>query len=93
MRSTATFDPDVSQRLEKRVKATGKTRKAVLNEALRVGLNALESTAESPKPFVLRTFKGTLLYPDRLPSHVLADIEAEDFMEKHREILAQQKSR
>lgn len=40
MRTTLTLDPDVEQLLKREMRRTGKTMKAIVNEALRVGLGA-----------------------------------------------------
>ena len=38
MRTTLTLEPDVAERLQKEIRRTGKSLKAVVNEALRLGL-------------------------------------------------------
>lgn len=38
MRTTLTLDPDISERIQQEMRRTGKGLKAVVNEALRVGL-------------------------------------------------------
>jgi len=83
MRSTATFEPDVSSRLQKLVARRQQSKKAVLNEVMRCGLDALESAEVAPKPFVLVPFRSGKVLDHRSASEILDDIDAEAFLEKH----------
>ena len=88
MRSTATFDPDVSSRLQKLVARRHQTKKAVLNEVMRLGLDLLENESES-KPFVLVPFEATgPLLDQRLPTEIGAELEMQDEIERHNRIMA-----
>jgi hypothetical protein len=51
MRTTLTLEPDVAARLKAAVKARRRPLKAVVNEALRAGLAALEKSALSRKAY------------------------------------------
>lgn len=50
MRTTLTIDPDVAARLDREMKRSGLGLKAVVNEALRVGLGMTDKPVE-PRPF------------------------------------------
>ncbi len=56
MRTTLTLEPDVAARLEQLVKKKRQPLKAVVNDALRAGLDALEKPAAPKKPFRTRGF-------------------------------------
>jgi hypothetical protein len=56
VRTTLTLDDDVAARLERQVKIRGDSFKAVINDALRAGLDALEKPRERPKRFVTEGF-------------------------------------
>lgn len=93
MRSTATFEPDVSSRLQKLIARRQQSKKAVLNEVMRRGLDALEHEPP-PKPFVLMPFENSGAVLDHRSAHeILADDEAEAFLEKHRRVEAQWQAR
>lgn len=49
MRTTLTLDPDVAERLRTEIRRTGKTLKAVLNEALRLGLGLAGKPRGAPR--------------------------------------------
>ena len=51
MRTTLTIDDDVAARLETAMRTTRRPLKAVVNEALRAGLKALEIPAREWKPY------------------------------------------
>jgi len=53
MRTTLTLDPDVAERLRQEVRRTGKGLKALVNEALRLGLG-LAGKPKRPSRFVVR---------------------------------------
>jgi Arc/MetJ-type ribon-helix-helix transcriptional regulator len=77
MRTTLTLDPDVAARL-KRLSQGGRF-KDVVNEALRRGLERLESK-EPRRPYRIRAVKGE---PRRTDldniGEVLAEIEGDDY--------------
>jgi hypothetical protein len=80
MRTTLTIDDDVAARLEQTMKKRRTSLKAVVNEALRVGLDVLDKGRPSPKRF--RT-KGFDLGPSLVGSldnveEVLSRVEGED---------------
>ena len=54
MRTTLTLDDDVVAMLEKARRSQDKSFKAVVNEALRMGLAALDSPAQSRPPYRMR---------------------------------------
>ncbi|HLF56446.1 MAG TPA: ribbon-helix-helix protein, CopG family [Thermoanaerobaculia bacterium] len=53
MRTTVTLDDDVSAQLEREMRATGKSFKQALNDAVRQGL-AQRTKAAAIEPFVVR---------------------------------------
>lgn len=80
MRTTLTLDPDVAARLEQIVRKRRRPFKAVVNEALRLGLEVLDRPRPAPAPF--RT-KGFSLGPSLVGSldnieEVLSRAEGED---------------
>lgn len=56
MRTTLTLDADVAARLEQLVRKRRKPLKAIVNEALRAGLDAIARPAPSRKPFKTKGF-------------------------------------
>jgi hypothetical protein len=79
VRTTLTLEPDVAARLKAAVKSRRRSFKAVVNEALRAGLAALEKCPDARTPF--RT-KGFNLGPSLASSldnieDVLARVEGE----------------
>ena len=85
MRSTATFEPDVSSRLEKLMSRRRQTKKSVFNEVMRRGLDVLEQEQDAPpKPYVLVPFENSGAVLDRRSAHeILDDMDAEAFLDKH----------
>lgn len=53
MRTTLTLEDDVAARLQRLLEARDTTLKALVNEALRRGLDVLEHPAEPPAPYSL----------------------------------------
>jgi hypothetical protein len=49
MRTTLTLDPDVAERLQREVRRTGKSLKAAVNEALRLGLGLAGRAPKAPR--------------------------------------------
>lgn len=85
MRTTVTLDPDVVQGLRELQEAKSLTPKAAINEALRLGLRGLrDARAELREPFVQKTYDmGEIRYNGRNASEVLAELDFEEYAEKH----------
>lgn len=49
MRTTLTLEPAVAERVRQQIRRTGKPLKAVVNEALRLGLGIAGKTARAPR--------------------------------------------
>ena len=49
MRTTLTIEPDVERLLQRAMRRTGRSMKAVVNEALRLGLGARTKPARAPR--------------------------------------------
>jgi hypothetical protein len=49
MRTTLTLDPDVAARVRQEVRRSGRTLKAVVNEALRLGLGLARKPPRAPR--------------------------------------------
>jgi hypothetical protein len=49
MRTTLTLDPDVAERLQREIRRTGKSLKAAVNEALRLGLGLSSKPPKVPR--------------------------------------------
>lgn len=68
MRTTLTLDPDVAERLHSETRRTGKSLKAVVNDAIRLGLGLAGRRAPAPRfvvePHALGLRPG--IDPDRL---------------------------
>ena len=80
MRTTLTIEDDVAVRLEKAVRRRRQSFKAIVNQALRAGLDAMEAPKPSREPF--RT-TGFNLGPSLVGSldnieEVLSRVEGED---------------
>ncbi len=79
MRTTLTLDPDVAERLAGEIRRTGKSLKATVNDALRVGLGLGGKRPRGPRfvvephPFGLRPGVD----PDRL-NQLVDELEAEE---------------
>ncbi|MBI1872982.1 MAG: ribbon-helix-helix protein, CopG family [Acidobacteria bacterium] len=56
MRTTLTLDADVAARLEHLMRKRRRPLKAVVNEALRAGLDAIDKPAPARKPFRTKGF-------------------------------------
>jgi hypothetical protein len=83
MRTTLTIDPDVEEKLVKRMAQKKLSLKAAVNEALRAGLSAVEGN-ETPKftiePFSLRFKPG--VDTDKL-NQLVDEMETEEFARKY----------
>lgn len=79
MRTTITLEPDVAERLAGEVRRTGKTFKAAVNDALRLGLGLAGKRLRGPrfvvKPHALGLRPG--VDPDRL-NQLVDELEAEE---------------
>ena len=83
MRTTLTFDPDVEQLLQEEMRRTNRSRKAVVNDALRIGLGMLTASPRVPpfevEPHAFGFRPGT--DSDRL-NQLVDEMEADDFARK-----------
>jgi hypothetical protein len=82
MRTTLTLDSDVALRLTEKIKVTRKPMKEIINEALRIGLNAPQSTPSKRfvvKPHALGLRPG--IDPDKL-NQLMDEMEVQDFLTK-----------
>ena len=80
MRTTLTLDDDVAARLERVMEKRRQTLKAVVNDALRAGLQALDKARPAARPYRVRPFN---LGPSLVGSldnveEVLSRVEGED---------------
>lgn len=85
MRTTLTLDRDVSERLEREMRRTGKGMKSTVNEALRVGLGIVGKPVQPP-PFRITAFVSGLqpgIDPDKM-NQLVDELEAEEFVRKQR---------
>ena len=86
MRTTLTIEPDVARRIEKEIRRTRKTLKAVINDALKAGF------AMSGKPDALPPFKVEAhnfgfhagIDPDRM-NQLADELETDAILEKLRQ--------
>ena len=79
MRTTLTLDPDVAERLAGEIRRTGKSLKATVNDALRLGLGLGRNRRRGPR-FVVDSHPFGLLPgvdPDRL-NQLVDELEAEE---------------
>lgn len=85
MRTTLTLDDDVAKRLASEIRRTGKSLKAVVNEAIRMSLGLAGKRREGPRfrvephPFGLRPG----IDPDRL-NQLVDELEVEEALRKLR---------
>lgn len=80
MRTTLTLDDDVAARLERQVKRRGQSFKAVVNDALRAGLDILDKPPERPRRFRTKGFDlgGSLIGSLDNIEEVLSRVEGDD---------------
>lgn len=80
MRTTLTIEDDVAARLERVVRKRRQSLKAVINETLRAGLDAMEGPTPSREPFRPRTFNlgPSLVGGLDNVEEVLSRVEGED---------------
>ncbi|HUE04254.1 MAG TPA: hypothetical protein VMR62_32185 [Bryobacteraceae bacterium] len=82
MRTTLTIEPDVAQKIRRRMAQEKRTLKQVVNEALRVGLSS--TARESKARFKVEPhsfgFKPGI-DPNKL-NQLIDDLEAEEFLKK-----------
>lgn len=85
MRTTLTLDPDVAERIRQEIHKTGKGLKAVVNDALRLGLSLQEKPAQRPRykvvPFSSEYVPG--VDPNKL-NQLADELEMEETLEKMR---------
>lgn len=88
MRTTLTIEPDVAARLDRVVKRRKSSLKRVVNDALREGLDRMESDAKPSEPFVVKPFPNMELLVDVTSTgELMAEWELEDFLEKQKKLL------
>ena len=83
MLTTLTLEPDVAEQLERVARKHGKSFKAAVNEALRIGLGMAGKSIEPPR-FRIRAFVDGLqpgIDPDKM-NQLLDQLEAEDVARK-----------
>ena len=83
MRTTLRLDPDVAERLERAVQASGEGLEATVTAALRVGLGLTVKPVEAPS-FKIRAFVDGLqpgIDPDKM-NQLLDELEAEEYARK-----------
>lgn len=82
MRTTLTLEPDVAERIDAQVRQTGRSMKAVVNEALRFGLSVRRR--EQQPPFEVRARPLGLrpgIDPDRM-NQLLDELQVEEATRK-----------
>lgn len=83
MRTTLTVDPDVEQLLQREMRRTNRSMKAVVNDALRIGLGMRSKSPRAP-PFKVEShafgFKPGI-DTDRL-NQLVDELEADEFARK-----------
>ncbi len=77
MRTTLTLEDDVAVMLERTRESQNKTFKAVVNEALRLGLKLLESPRKSSAPYRIRPVSAGRCLVDDLDNVAEALVLAE----------------
>lgn len=83
MRTTLTLEPDVAEQLERIARSSGKSIKATVNEALRIGLGIANKPVNPPK-FRISAFINGLqpgIDPDKM-NQLLDQLEAEETVRK-----------
>lgn len=84
MRTTLTLEPDVAEQLRKRMRRTGDSLKATINDALRRGLGMGGKTPRVPRfkvePHDFGVLPGFDL--DRM-NQLVDELEAEEIIRKH----------
>lgn len=85
MRTTLTLEPEVARRVENEMRRTRKTLKAVINDALKVGLG-VQGKAEPLPPFKVKAFDMGVRPGIDLDkaNQLLDDWDIEIFLEKQR---------
>ena len=84
MRTTLTLEPDVEQLLRQEMRRTDRSMKAVVNEALRLGLGARGKPPRPPRYRVEPHAFGSRPGVDRDRLNQLVDeMEAEEFADRH----------
>lgn len=86
MRTTLTIEPDVAERVETEMRQTGRSMKAVINEALRSGLSQ-SGHAKRQEPFEVKAKPLGLkpgFDPDRM-NQLLDELQVEETARKIQE--------
>ena len=83
MRTTLTIDSDVEQLLQREIRRTNRSMKAVVNDALRVGLGIRGKPPRAPlfKWSLMPSASNRASIPDRL-NQLVDEMEAEEFARK-----------
>lgn len=81
MQTTLILDDDVAVTLERLRETRGESLKTLINQALREGLQRLESSREKPEPFRTKTVNLGRCYLENLDNvaEVLARVEGEAY--------------
>lgn len=79
MRTTLTIDDDVAVQLERLRRERDSSLKDVVNDTLRLGLQAAATPTKPRKPFRMKTFNmGELLFPIDNVAEAIAYAEGDD---------------
>jgi predicted transcriptional regulator len=79
MRITLTLDEDVAARLKRLLRKRDANLKAVVNDALRRGLDQMEAPPKANKPFRMKTYDmGEALFPIDNITEALVFAEGDD---------------
>jgi hypothetical protein len=86
MRTTLTLEPDVARRVESELRRTGKTLKAVINEALKAGLGMSKKADAAPAPYEIETFDMGIQpgFDIDRANQFYDELEVEAYLEKER---------
>lgn len=85
MRITMTLEPDVAERLQHQIRKTGQAMKAVVNDALRVGLGLAGSPEVEVEPFRVEPHDFGFREDIDLDglNQLIDELEVEDFVREH----------
>jgi len=86
MRTTLTLEPEVARRVESELRRTGKTLKAVINDALKAGLGMTGKSVEPLPPFVVKPYDMGVMPGIDLDkaNQLLDEWDVEAYLEKER---------
>ena len=86
MRTTLTLEPEVARRVESELRRTGKTLKAVINDAIKAGLGIGPAPRGARPPFKVQAWPLGLqpgVDPNRL-NQLVDELEVAAYLEKNR---------